>query len=229
MTLEGGDLADAPVRSGSWTPVTFDLSAEQARQSRADRRTYGWYFGGAIAIGLFALLGFAAAPPRSSSEVLWGLAAVLFLVLPSLGLYYTFVGGVTALELADAGVTVRRFGRSSITIPWSDPKLGIRVTEFTAPPATFFRGNDPRGVHPQWVFISAPVRSETTVPADVVSTLTRWAEGRGVRVERSPALIFAVAAPRSPGVTPAARRILPGDTTTPNGRITLIGPAARSD
>lgn len=213
----------------AWTPVTFDLSAERARGFRADIRTYVWYASVAIAIGLFALLGAFSVPPRSSSQVLLAIVAVLFILLPSLVLYYTLAGGLTAIGLSNAGPTFWRTHRPPITIPWADPRLGIVITELTVPPTTLFSGADPRAAQPQWVFVSPPVRNDTTVPPGVAAALARWAEGHGVRVERSPALVFGVASPRSPGITAAARKILPGDPTTPNGRLTLIGPAARSD
>lgn len=223
------DAAGVPDVAGAGPAVTFDLSAEQARQSRAGLRTYGAYGAGAIAIGLFALLGAISVPSGTASQVLLGLVAVLFIALPSAALYFTVVGGLTAIGLSDAGLTVSRTHRPPLTVAWSDPKLGIVITELTVPPATFFPRADPRAVQPQWIFVAPPVRNGTTVPAELARALARYAEARGVPVERAPALIYGVSSPRSPGVTPAARRIPPRDPTVPNGRLTLIGPAAHAN
>lgn len=204
----------------------FDLSDDLKRQRRRDWRTTIPWAVALLVLGAFCLLGAAVLPGLGSPRIVILLVGFLFTVFPGTALVLSFVGPIRAIAVTAAGIEVDQAHRRRTTLAWSDPRLGIRITEFTANATRYFSPSDPPYAQPQWLFLSPPIREETTVPPALVTALIEGATAHGVRVEQVSVLVYSTAGGKEPNVSFTSRRIGPGDSTVPNGRVTLIGPTA---
>lgn len=207
-------------------PHRFDLTDDWARQRRADGRSTTPWAVAFLLFGLLLLLGALFAGGAESFRIILLLFGLLLTAFPITILVLGVFGPTRALSVSDAGIVVERARMRPATLSWSDPRLGLRITEFTADRATFFQPSQPQFTHPQWIYVSPPVREESTVPAELVAVVTDRARAHGVRVEQFPVLVFSASAGRDPSPSLTSRRVRADESTVPNGRLTLIGPAA---
>jgi hypothetical protein len=210
--------AEDPLAARGVVPARYDLREDRERSVRADRYRYGVWGTGIFLFGLFMLFG-------GVTARLWLLvgAGLLLSVVSGLALYFTFAVGILGVEIGDAGITLTRVRQPPFLLRWDDPKLSIDLTEITVAPTAIVHADDPRTIHPQWAFFLHPMRMLTTVPKELVEHLVRAAGSKGLSVVRAPVLLFWTGSTRSPANL-VSRDVEPGDTTTPNGRVTRLRP-----